>query len=294
MQQSSTLAPTVTGELIATFRHGKGFLLFTLLFAILMLGLAGFVVYLGTLLPLGSPGANNHESSPQLLIYAVAGLLAVISAVLFGIHFWQKKLRGTHYEVYEHGIVAISAAGQNYTAFAEIEDLYLFSSGQTAFTGLITNLAYRRNESEPFHRVIESLKGFQDFQQMVRELHVRARLPLVVEKLESGGAVNFRFVATEQVWRKRLSGDFLNVTTQTIILTSEFLDVEGRKVTVSSLRSVDLNTWSEKVTIKDEAGSPILSTICTGILSHDVFLATLDVLLEAKRVELGEKAPTLV
>lgn len=294
MQPSSTLAPTVTGELIATFRHGKGFLLFTLLFAILLLCLAGFVLYLGTLLPLGSPGTNNHDSSPKLLIYAVAGLLAVISAVLFGIHFWQKKLRGTHYEVYEHGIVAVSGAGQNYTAFAEIEDLYLFGSGQTGFTGLITNLAYRRNENEPFHRVIESLKGFQDFQQLVRKLHVRARLPLVVERLESGAAVSFRFVATGQVWRKRLSGDFLNLTTQTIILTSEFLDVEGRKVPVSSLRSVDLNTWSEKVTIKDDAGSPILSTICTGILSHDVFLTTLDVLLDAKRVDLGEQAPTLV
>jgi hypothetical protein len=292
MQPSSKPAPSVTGELIKTFHHGKGFLLFTLLFAILMLGLAGFMVYLATLLPSG--GANNHEADPKLLIYAAAGLLAIISAVLFGIHFWQKKLRGTHYEVYEHGIVAINAAGQNYTAFAEIEDLYLFGSGQTGFTGLITNLAYRRNEREPFHRVIESLKGFQDFQQIVRELHVRARLPIVVERLESGGAVSFRFVPTGQVWRKRLSGDFLNITTQTIILTREFLDVEGRKVPVSSLRSVDMNTWSEKVTIKDEAGSPILSTVCTGILSHDLFLTTLDVLLDAERVDLGEKAPTLV
>jgi hypothetical protein len=55
-----------------------------------------------------------------------------------------------------------------------------------------------------------------------------------------------------------------------------------------------MNTWSEKVTIKDEAGSPILSTVCTGILSHDLFLTTLDVLLDAERVDLGEQAPTLV
>ena len=99
MQQSSTTAPTATGQLISTFRHGKGFLVFMLLFAIVMLGLAGFVLYLGTILPAGSSGANTSRgSSPQMLIYSVSGLLVVISAVLFGLYAWQKKLRGTHYE----------------------------------------------------------------------------------------------------------------------------------------------------------------------------------------------------
>jgi hypothetical protein len=294
MQQSLTPAPTVTGQLISTFRHGKGFLVFLLLLAIGLLCMAGFVLYLGTLLPVASSGANTSRgSNPQLLIYSVSGLLVVISAVFFGLYPWQKKLRGTHYEVYEHGIVAVSGKQQQYTAFAEIEDLYLFSSGQTVFTGLITNLAYRRNESEPFHRVIETLKGFQEFQQLVRELHVRECLPVVMNKLESDGAVTFKYVPTGQVWRKRVSGDFLNVVTQPIIVTREFLEVEGRKVPVSTLASIDLNAWSEKVTLKDAAGNQMLSTLCTGIMSHDLFLTTLDVLLDAQRASRGETAPTL-
>ncbi|CAI8924432.1 hypothetical protein [Pseudomonas sp. IT-P218] len=294
MQQSTTPAPTLTGQLISTFRHGKGFLVFMLLFAIVLLGLAGFVLYLGTLLPTGSSGANSSSgSSPQLLIYSVSGLLVVISAVLFGLYTWQKKLRGTHYEVYERGIVAVSGKQQQFMAFAEIEDLYLFGSGQAGFTGLITNLAYRRNESEPFHRVIESLKGFQDFQQLVRELHVRERLPVVMNKLESGAAVTFKYVPTGQVWRKRIAGDFLNVVTQAIIVTREFLQVDGRKAPVSTLTSVDLNAWSEKVTIKDETGNPMLSTVCTGIMSHDLFLSTLDALLDAERASNDEAAPSL-
>jgi hypothetical protein len=294
MQQSPTPASTVTGQLISTFRHGKGFLVFLLLLAIGLLCMAGFVLYLGTLLPVASSGANTSRgSNPQLLIYSVSVLLVVISAVFFGLYPWQKKLRGTHYEVYEHGIVAVSGKQQQYTAFAEIEDLYLFSSGQTVFTGLITNLAYRRNESEPFHRVIETLKGFQEFQQLVRELHVRECLPVVMNKLESDGAVTFKYVPTGQVWRKRVSGDFLNVVTQPIIVTREFLEVEGRKVPVSTLASIDLNAWSEKVTLKDAAGNQMLSTLCTGIMSHDLLLTTLDVLLDAQRASRGETAPTL-
>ncbi|CAI8986186.1 MULTISPECIES: hypothetical protein [Pseudomonas] len=54
MQQSTTHSPAVTGQLIKTYHHGKGFLVFMLLFAIVMLGLAGFVLYLGTILPAGS------------------------------------------------------------------------------------------------------------------------------------------------------------------------------------------------------------------------------------------------
>jgi hypothetical protein len=284
MQQSTTHSPTVTGQLIKTYRHGKGFLVFMLLFAIVMLGLAGFVLYLGTILPAGSAGANtSRDFSPQVLIYSTSGLLIVISAVLFGLYAWQKKLRGTHYEVYEHGIVAISGADHRYTAFAEIEDLYLFSSGQTAISGLITNLAYRPNESEPFHRTIASLKGFFEFQEQVRELHVRERLPVVMKQLETGGAVTFNYVPTGQVWRKRIAGDFLNITTLPINVTPEFLEVEGSKVPLSTLSTVDLNKWTEMVTINDATGRQILSTVCTGIMSHDLFLTTLDVLLDGER-----------
>ena len=294
MQQSSTTSPTVTGQLISTFRHGKGFLVFMLLFAIVMLGLAGFVLYLGTILPTGSSGANTSRgSSPQLLIYSVSGLLVVISAVLFGLYAWQKKLRGTHYEVYEHGIVAVSGKQQQFTAFAEIEDLYLFGSGQAAFTGLITNLAYRRNANEPFHRVIHSLKGFHDFQQRVRELHVRERLPAVMQTLEGGGVVTFKYVPSGSVWGKRMKGNFLDVETQPILMTREFLEVQGRKVPMSSLRTVDLSVWSELVVIKDEAGNEVLSTVCTGILSHDLFLATLDAILDDAALNRAEPVPVL-
>ena len=105
--------------------------------------------------------------------------------------------------------------------------------------------------------------------------------------------MTFKYVPTGQVWRKRIAGDSLNVVTQTIMVTREFLEVDGHKVPVSALSSVDLNAWSEKVTIQDEAGNPMLSTVCTGIMSHDLFLTTLDVLLDAQRASNGETVESL-
>ncbi|VVN87885.1 hypothetical protein PS710_01635 [Pseudomonas fluorescens] len=303
MQQSSSASTPATGELIATYRHGKGFLVFTLIFGFVMLGLAGFVLYLGTILPTGNAGSASLTtsrgmtldfSSPQVLIYAVSAFLAVIAVVLFGIHLWHKRQRQASYEVYEQGITHINGATKDYVPFAEIEDLYLFSSGQTAISGLITNLAYRRNANEPFHRVIESLKGFQDFQQKVRELHVRARLPVVLDTLAAGGSVTFKYLGSGAVWGKRMSGKFLDVSTQPILVTRSFLEVGGRKVPMSALRTVDLSAWSEKVVIKDETGNAVLSTVGTGILSHDLFLNTLDAVLEVEETARAEGAQVLV
>lgn len=291
MPPSPSQAPSVTGELIASFRHGKGFLIFSLIFAVVLLGLAVFVVYLGTILPPGNEGPVSLQTSrgmalsfsnPHTLIYATSALLAVLGIGVFAAYAWHKKLRAPRYEVYERGIERIINDQREYTAFAEIDDLYLFGSGQTVLTGLITNVAYRRNASEPSHRVIETLKGFHDFQQLVRELHVRARLPAVMATLASGGAVTFNCIGSGQVWGKRVSGNFLKVTTTPIVVSQDFLEYQGRKVPMSSLRTVDLNAWTEKVVIKDESDKPVLSTIATGILSHDVFLNTLDAVFTAE------------
>lgn len=291
MHSSPAQTPSATGELIASFRHGKGFLIFSLVFGVVLLGLAGFVLYLGTILPPGNEGPVSLQtsrgmalnfSSPQTLIYATSALLAVLALGVFAAYVWHKKLRAPRYNVFEHGIERIINEQRDYTAFADIEDLYLFGSGQTVMTGMITNLAYRRNASEPFHRVIETLKGFYEFQQLVRELHVRARMPAVAATLEMGGAVTFNCISSGQVWGKRVSGNFLKITTSPIVVSRAFLDYQGRKVPMSSLRTVDLNAWTEKVVIKDENGNAVLSTIATGILSHDLFLNTLDAVFAAE------------
>lgn len=288
MQSTNPHAPSDTGQLIATFRQGKAFLIFGLILAVVCLGLAAFVFYLSTIVPMAhngpvalhtSRGMTMNFASQDVVFSFTTGLLALIGLCLLGTTVWQKKLRSMHYEVFENGIVRITKEQREYTAFAEIEDLYLFSSGQTVLTGLITNLAYRRNASEPFHRVVDTLKGFQAFQELVRDLHVRARLPAVAEALEAGQSVTFNCISSKQVWGKRVTGNFLTVTTAPIVVHRDFLEYQGNKVPMSSLRTVDLNAWTENVVIKDENGKPVLSTIAIGILSHDLFLSTLDVVL---------------
>lgn len=259
-----------TGELIKTFRHGKFFVYFLVVLGLVCLALAGFVVDLSTIVP---------EKNPPLF-FGTAGFLAFCGIAGLGCSVWQKKLRQPSYEIYERGVAQIIGAQRTFTPFWEIEDLYLFSSGQMVMSGMVTNLAYRRNAGEPFKWISQHLSRFMDFQHLFRELYLREQQPAVLDTLASGGSVRFNYISTGQVWRKRMSGKFLNVTTQPIVITADALDVQGQKVPLTSLRNVDLNAWTEKVIIKDAAGKTVLSTIGMGILSLDLFLNTLSLLLE--------------
>ncbi|WP_346831973.1 hypothetical protein ABDX87_05540 [Pseudomonas abietaniphila] len=305
MPTTSTTSTTepATGELVARFQYGTGFLIFLLVFGVVMLGMAGFVLYLSTLLPVSGSGPVTlttqrgsalEFSSATLLIYCTSAFLAVLGLGAFGVHAWHKKSRQSRYELYERGIAHITHGKKTYLAFTEIEDLYLFGSGQTGFTGLVTNLAIRRNASEPFHRVIEALKGFQDFQQLFRELYLNARQPEVLHTLQTGGSVTFNYIDSAQVWRKRMGGDFLNVKTLPIRVSRDVLHLQDSQVPVATLRTVDLSAWSEKVVIKDESGKVVLSTVATGILSHDLFLSTVRLLMEETASDLQQTAPVLL
>jgi len=266
MQQSSSHP----GELIKTFRHGKALVIFLNIIGAVCLALAGFVLYLRTIAPIQNPP----------LFYGTAALLVFISLCAFATAIWQKNLRRPSYEVYEKGIAQIIGQQRDYVPFVEIEDLYLFGSGDALFSGVASNLAYRRHASEPFRRITEHLKDSYEFIGLVRELYVRERLPLIVDTLNAGGAATFNYISTGQVWRKRMSGKFLDITTQPIHVSSTSLEVQGHHIPMSHIRDVDLNSWTEKVVIQDASGKTIFSTIGFGILSLDLFLNTLGAILE--------------
>ncbi|MBA6097153.1 hypothetical protein H4C80_08480 [Pseudomonas juntendi] len=283
---------TSAGKLLGSFGYGKALIVSLITLGIICVGLAAFVGYLSTIVStdVSGPvdlqtrrGTTLHFSGPIQIFYFTIGLLLALGLSMFGLALWQKKLRGARYEVYEKGLCQVIGSERDYLPFSEMEDLYLFASGQTAAAGLVNNLAYRRNDSEAFRRVNAHLKGLYKFIDLVRELHLNERLPQAMATLSQGGTVQFNYIGTGQVWGKRVSGNFLNVTTKPLRVTRDALEVEGIKVPMTSLRSIDLSAWTELVVIKDESGRTVLSTAGSGIMSFDLFLNTLHNLLEAKQ-----------
>ncbi|WP_349976407.1 hypothetical protein [Pseudomonas sp. WHRI 8519] len=270
--------PTSTGKLLGAYGYGKALIISMLILGSIFFGLAVFVGY-------QSIASDLQFNGPKHIFYFTVALLAVLGLSMFALALWQIKLRKARYEVYEKGICQIIGSERDYVPFSEMNDVYLFASGQTAFAGLINNLAYRRNASEPFRRVNPHLKGLFAFIEQVRDQHLNERLPAVYATLQNGGGVQFNYLDTKQVWGKRISGDFFNVTTKPLTVTRDALDIDGRKVPLSSLADVDLNQWTELVVIKDESGQTLLSTVGNGIMSFDLFLNTLHNLLDAPQAQ---------
>ncbi|KAF1312967.1 hypothetical protein BLX42_00705 [Pseudomonas sp. SG-MS2] len=270
--------PTSTGNLLGTYGYGKALIISMIILGSIFLALAAFVGYL-------SLASNLQFNGPRGIFHFTIVLLGVLGLSMFALALWQKTLRKARYEVYEKGICQVIGNERDYVPFSEMNDLYLFASGQTAFAGLTNNLAYRRNASEPLRRVNPHLKGLFAFIEQVREHYLNERLPAVLATLHNGGAVQFNYLDTSQVWGKRLRGDFLNVTTKPLTVTRDALEIDGRKVSLNSLGNVDLNQWTELVVIKDESGQTLLSTVGNGIMSFDLFLNTLHNLLEAPQAQ---------
>ncbi|AMA45943.1 hypothetical protein [Pseudomonas alabamensis] len=265
--------PASTGKLLGSYGYGKALIISLLVLGTVFFALALFVGYL-------SVASSVNFNGPKSMLYATAAFLALLGAVMFALAQWQKKLRVARYEVYEKGLCQIIGSQRDYVPFSEMDDVYLFASGKTAVAGMTNNLAYRRNASESFRRVNPHLQKLFVFLEQVREQHLNERLPAVLKTLENGGAVQFNYLDTAQVWGKRMSGDFFNIATKPLTLTRETLDVNGRTVALGTLRSLDLSQWTERVVIKDDKGQTVLSTVATGIISLDLFLTTLHHLLK--------------
>lgn len=252
-------------ELIETFTYSKLPLVLLYTLAAIFLLAAAFVLVLKSHVPVDG----------YRMIYAASGLLLVIGLVVLGLAVWQRTLRKARYEVYERGITEVVGGRRTYVAFAEMQDLYLFGTGKLGAAGFLTDVAYRLAPTTAFHWANQHLGRHLEFMQLVRQLHVRERLPEMISALSSNSVVTFNYVSSAQVWKKRILGKYLDVTTQPILLTRTHIEVGGRRIPAATLTQVDINQWSERITIKDASGVVALSTIASGIFSLDLFLETL-------------------
>lgn len=220
-----------TGNLIKSYRYGKGYLIFIYAFVALLLGVSGYLIRDYSIF--STPGATTADGTrftgpPEVLLYG-AGLTAFIAICMVLLALWQKKLRDARYDVHEHGIRQVTSSVDEFVPFVEMNDLYLFASGQTLTAGLTNNLAYRRHCGEQFRRINPHMPKLDEFMELVRDLHVQARLPVALDTLSQGGSVQFNYADTKQVLGKRVTGKFLKVETRPLVITPQGLEVDGRR-----------------------------------------------------------------
>jgi len=269
-----------SSQALAVFRYGRFGPIFLAIFVLTLLATAGFVVYLGSTLPedvLGEAvsfdfrGTDVNGVTGRSLFWGSAAFLVLLAIIMSLVLMSVIKRRRGHFELHPEGIVRQSGAERLYTRFADIGDLYLFASGQTAVAGLINNFAYRVEGGDWIKASFE-LKGFQDLLLEMRKRHVEHRCPPMHARIGNGERVIFRYIDGAQFLKKRVIGNFMRMKTQELSLSGEGLSVDGKLWPYAQLQALDQNDWIERLAIKASDGTTVFSCFGPALLSTDVFI----------------------
>jgi hypothetical protein len=166
------------------------------------------------------------------------------------------------FELHEDGVVSQQGDARSYTAFAEIQDLCLYASGPDAAAGPVNSLAYR-SRTENAWTVASGVDEFSKFMDAFRSHYVAQRLPVLEEMTEQGARVTFRYI---------VGGEFPDLETRELSLSAQGLHIGGATWPYESLQRIDLNDWTETVSLQDDSGKTVFSCLVTRILSSDLFV----------------------
>ncbi|MNT20855.1 hypothetical protein D3C72_1561750 [compost metagenome] len=104
---------------------------------------------------------------------------------------------------------------------------------------------------------------FPVFMDGFRSRYVEQRLPVLEAMIANGTRAPFRYVK---------AGEFPGLETQELALSAEGLHIGGATWPYESLKRIDLNDWTETVTLQDESGKTVFSCLATRILSSDLLV----------------------
>ena len=165
------------------------------------------------------------------------------------------------FELHEDGVVSQQGGARSYTAFADIQDLLLFAAGPDA-AGPVDSLAYRSRTEGPW-TLASRVDEFSKFLDAFRSHYVAQRLPVLEALTEQGARATFRYI---------VGGEFPNLETREISLSAQGLHIGAAAWPYESLLRIDLNDWTDTISLQDDSGKAVFSCPVTRMLSSDLFV----------------------
>lgn len=167
------------------------------------------------------------------------------------------------FELHDKGIVRQQGDAREFTAFAQILDLCLMGAGPIAAASSLHAFAYRTHEAHDWIIVDGGISGFDQLLDAFRERYVAQRLPVLEDLIEAGGRVAFRYIE---------AGVFPHLATCEVALSAQGLHKEGMTWSYDALQRIDLDDWSETITLQDDSGQPVFACPAMRILSSDLLV----------------------
>lgn len=247
--------------------------------ALIFLGFGAFVLTLMDMptSPEAAQGGSYYtgDTDPALLFGGVGAALLLLGVGALAIAFVQRAKYT--YTLYENGIEC-KYKGNTYTdLFANIEDVYLYSIGRPAFTGVSNCLAYRAEGQTEWRVISPKNGGYAKLIRQFRQRHTAQRAPVLAARMQAGAPAVFSYQSAKSVWLKRAFGtkqaDFVKLAgkLQQMALHMGALVYEGQTIPLAPTDQIKTNGWTEGLTLVDGAGNKKFGRMFFSILSPDVF-----------------------
>ena len=243
-----------------------------------------FLMFLGSVSTIyfGFTYKNDHESKITLFI-----LSAVTLILFFYFYSYYKSIPKLVFFIGENHLEVLDEKTKTKVTykFSEIGDVFLYSSGSSLYKN---NLVFRINPHTQWYHVKNHIKDFERFSEEFMSNYFKYKTPILLDKIEHGEQIEFRFLDKKNRIKSSLRGNFnkiyKRIKTKSITLDKNYLVYEKDSFSLKDMESVN-DTVLGFIEFKDNKGQMKFKIHEDNFFSLEVFLALYDCVLSDYFVE---------
>lgn len=254
----------------------KGFLYFAIFIFTLFTAICG-LIYFGVIVYVSDSKLSLNDDISILYkamaVIMLLGIVILVSSILLS--------KGATFYLYEKGIVADNKRMAKITLYADIQDVYLFTTGKRIFGA--NNVAYRKKESANWQVISARYNNYSKAIRLIRKRQEEANVPKILKQLDQGKSVTFFYVKYTKRITKQIfainTKSYLNVTPKAIILYKDKLVAGNETVYLADVYRFSINEWTNQIQFLNKQNKILLAISSYSVFSGDSFVAILDELI---------------
>jgi hypothetical protein len=252
---------SLIGNVLSQHRKNAALSIVSILFGLLVAVVGIFLLVVVRSAPPEARGAIGATA----LVATILG----IAIVALG---WYLRGRGS-FTVGDQGVLFNSPKGTREVAYRDIAE-----TCQMYRSGISVGLAFRPESQTDWVSATAHLAGYRKFRQQVMDGYIRARLPLLLDRLHQGQTLTFKIATMSGKLQKAFSTGvhaYVHVDTDNVFLTSRTLTFNGHSIDIAGIREIDLSNWTENIRFMMANGEKETLSF-TALFEADLLLALLE------------------
>lgn len=227
---------------------------------------------------------SETEELTQVFLY-ILGVITVIFSLYFT-HLYKAIPKYTFY-ISENQIQIFDKKIKEKVSykFSEIGDVFLYSSGHSLYKN---NLVFRINSHTKWYHVTSYTQKFEIFTEEFLSCYFKYRTPVLLDKIEQGEEVEFRFLEKinkiKSGRKKNFNETYKRLKVKSIVLDKNNLCIDKNRLNLKNMKNITDSVLGF-LEFKDDKGSTKLKVHEDNFISLEVFLALYDCVLNDFFVE---------